>query len=283
VEVYQGVLLLDPANGYAHHYRAFNLDVQGLVASEVERGYRESLSCEPLVALWHMHWICFLITRGRTGDARAAWDGARDLLTSGDAPPGDDTYRRLHVPIVGLLLNRAQTEFARAVLETVPGRLRDVDPVLRALRRHLQALEASLRHPAVFPLTIDPADWWERGPHLCGWRFQDKPLVRWLAARVETVDAGGRTVSLFTATPPAAPGTPPVVGRMTVSWVDFDRTSENERAEELEPGRFVEMAVYGSGTDEALSCRVHPRRRVEDLPVLWPGPDRYLRQSSSNP
>lgn len=284
VTVYQRVLEYEKENAYATHYTAFNLDVQGLDQKTVTAMYARSLELDGTVDRWHAHWIGFLITRGRTREARVAWDRALDQLMVHEIAVRDELYVHLHEPVLRLLLHRAVLDFARSVLESVPRRLRQAMPTFGAMERRLAGLELSIQQLAVFPLRIPPSEWWTRGgPHLCPWRYHGEPLVRWLAARVDAVDREQQTLTLLTAAPPATPGQSPVVGRMNVAFDKFDRWTENEKAADLAPGRFLELAVYQDKGEPLMCCRVHPIAAdlESDLPPLWPPPDRYVTSSSS--
>src|SRR5690606_4074472 len=78
--IFERALELDPGDDYAHHYLAFNLDVEGKDAQRVEEHYRQAVELQSNIVYWWSRYVTFLITRGRMAEARRAWDDALDAL-----------------------------------------------------------------------------------------------------------------------------------------------------------------------------------------------------------
>ncbi len=279
VTVFRRVLDHLPEDPYANHYLAWNLDVQGLEPMEVESRYRKALDAEPWNVWWHGRYINFLITRGRTKDARHAWDDACDALGLPDPHADPWVYENLHMWVARLLIHRGQLDFAEAVMRQIPARTIRDHPGLAALFRRLRTLLEVRRTGTVFPLGIPSERWWD-GPHLLHTRLPDQGLELkwWLPGRVDAVEEG--RLSLFVAYPN---GSGHRYGHMEMTFAEFDsQCMDQVRARDLTPGRFLEIGGYAAATagQEKKYIRVHPARYDEDLdlPPLWPNPVRYLRR-----
>jgi len=275
VKVFQRSLEWDDTNDYAHHYLAFNLDVQGRDARRVEKHYERAIELAPDNVWWHSRWVNYLITRGRTAAARDAWQSALDALGLPDPDAPSEIYENLHLWVARLLIHRGQLDFASEVLDGIPARVRQDHLGLRAMARLLQSLITVRAGRALFPLSIREPDWWN-GPHLSAKQDHDgSPLRHWLAGRVDAVDEG--TIFLVVAAPPRNSSAQPEYCSLEMTFQDFDRASRDDRARDLSAGRFVEVAYYGKS--DAPVIRVHPSQewRDDDLPPLFPDPVRYLR------
>ena len=117
-EVFRQSIVWDETDDYAHHYLAFNLDVQGTDPVQVESAYKTAIDLDPRVSLWWARYISFLIVRGRIPDAREAWTDATEMLFPAHAESGAlFIYDHLHVWVAQkLLLHRGHLKFARDVL-----------------------------------------------------------------------------------------------------------------------------------------------------------------------
>ncbi|MCO5167503.1 MAG: hypothetical protein M9894_14245 [Planctomycetes bacterium] len=274
VEAFRAACAWDDDDDYAHHYLAFNLDVQGKAADEVEVHYGRARALNPRNPWWHSRFIRFLVTIGRTEEARHAWDDAVDRLNVRE-DVGADVLKELHLELVRLLLHREELEFARAVLEAVPPKARH-DATYRLLERRLVALERARAGLGVVPLTIDPDEVWRRPPsELMARDERESPLRRWFPGRVEAV--GPEAVSVRVGVKEG--DEPPRAGLMELPPARFDAWSRDERAGELRPGRFVVLGVYGDEPEERTIIRVLPDEPFDDpLPRPFPDPRRYLRR-----
>lgn len=276
VNVYERAVRWDPKDDYAHHYLAYNLDVEGREAKRVDRHYRQALDLESANAYWHSRWITFLITRSRLAEARQAWDEALDALGLPDEHRSGWIYERFHIWVARLLIHRGQLDFARDVLDAIPKDVRKAHLGMKALARRLEALLEAQRVAAVFPLWLEPREALATGPHLAAELDDDgRPLQDWRPGRIDAVDEG--KVHLIIAEPPAAEDGEPVYSSMTLSREEFDRLSRDDRARQLEAGKFIEIVWYEGRNDPSIRVHKKSHFRDDDLPRLFPDPARYLR------
>ena len=268
----------DPCNHYAHHYWAYNLDVEGREPAEVAEHYQRAIELDARNVWWRTRWITFLVTRAKVREAREAWDQALDALApaSGEADPA--LYEHLHRWVARLLLHRGQLPLMADVLADVPEHVFATVPHLTALRRRLAAMVEIRAHRAVVPLTLDREAWW-KGPHRCAHRNDaNRPLVRWLPGRVDAVQEG--TIDVRTAFPPPNPSDEATYGHLELTFDEFDRWCKDDvHARALTPGRFIELGYYEDVEEPVI--RVHPVEALDDsaLPWLRPDPARYLRRA----
>ena len=280
VENFRSSVNWDPANAYAHHYLAFNLDVQGKGTDDIEKHYPCAIELEPRTGWWHSRWICYLVTRGQANRAERAWDDALDAL---GLPGGGMTalvYEGLHVWVARLLLHRGQLDFAERVLGSVPAELRDNHVALRALTRRLDVLLETRRKRAFVPGMLMQPGWWRERPALLQLQDHGK-LVRWIAARVEQVDLQEQVLRLDGAEVRVGHDEEPTPHSLEISFATFDGWNPDEKARLLGAGRFVEIGVYSTanGRSAQKRARVHPQRAWvdDDLPPIFPDPTRWLR------
>jgi hypothetical protein len=267
--VYERAIERDPSDWYAHHYLAFNLDVQGKDAARVEAEYLEARSLHELHVWHHGRLACFYVTRSRTRDAEGTFNRAERLL---EARHGLDLrlYAELHRPLARLLLHRGQLDLARRVLEAVPVSLRAEARWWRALDQlHQLLLEAELDEAVFPPLDVAPDARWDT-PQLVTDPEARARLASWTPGRVTHVDDRGLTLRISTA-------------RGAFGWRDVPaealprlwRASESAKT----AGTYVEIVMWQDGREEIL---VHTPRPIADLPPLMPAPDRYLRALMSH-
>ncbi|HSN98457.1 MAG TPA: hypothetical protein VLS89_09165, partial [Candidatus Nanopelagicales bacterium] len=276
------VLIVDPNHAYAHHYLAYNLDIEGKRAAEVERHYRTAIEEQPEHPWWHSRWIRFLLTRGRTRDARQAFSEASAQIMAPGAGR-ERLYKQLHLEVARMALHRMDLDLAKEVLDQVPASLREELPGYGALSRRRRVLLEVEQHGAVFPSWLSPDEWWS-GPHL--FRGEEPSLghlLGWSPARVDSIDLDARLVWFRTARPPLGEEKEPTYGWMDVNFDDFDRLREPAcpPAHELTEDTFVEFAWFASsgGADASQTrVRIFPPKEPEALPKIFPDPDRYLQR-----
>ncbi len=275
-EAFERALNWEPEDAYAHHYRAYNLDILAQQPRVVEAHYRRAIELEPDNVWWRSRWVNYLITRGRMPAARHAWMEALDQFELPDPDADPAIYRNLHIWVARLLLHRGQIDMAEEVLKGIPEGEFYNDPGMAALKRRLGALLQARRGEVVFPLFMPVERQWE-GPHLVPSHHGGKDLVRWMAARVDAASEEG--VELQAAEPPAQEGAAPRMGILEMTAEQFDACSEDLTAGEVEAGRFLELGWY-EGEEQPL-VRVYPAEgwRDPDLPPLFPDPARYLRRA----
>lgn len=277
-EIFEKSIAWADDNDYAHHYLAYNLDVLGLEPDRVEEHYERAVELRPSSSWWHSRYVNFLITMGRTADARRAWDDALDSLGLPDSSAESGVYEHLHLWVARLLLHRGQLDFARTVLGGIPKRVRDLHGGLRATQRRLEALLEAQRTGAFVPGPNLTSDWWRQGPFLLHPLSEGSlPLVKWMAARVDGSTDG--ELHLRVAELQVEGDEPPSLGRTSVTFAQFDSWKPDRRAATIEPGDFIEIGTYAAKRKRALvRARVHKRQPWldEDLPRTWPNPRRYL-------
>jgi len=275
-DVFRQAIRLDDGNDYAHHYLAYNIDWLANDPGLAEREYRRAIELNPQHPWWWSRWINFLITVGRSREAREQWRRAVDALdlATGEAP--DTVYQSLHLYVARLLVHRAQLDFADTVLSETPALLRATDIRFQALSNLLTAMREAERTRAVFPLSVPAKDWW-KGPHLeFDSAIADGPLVKWFPAQVDDVD--DQTVYLIMAKRGPADGKVEY-GHVAIPRERFDDASLDEPSGQLREGWFLELAFYGA--QETMKIRVHPDTpwQPSGLPGLDPDPRRYLKKA----
>jgi len=278
-KVFGRAIAWDDRDDYAHHYRAYNLDVLGRDAPEVEKDFRRAIEIRPLNSWWHSRYVSFLVTRGRLDDAHNAWDRALDALGLPDESADARVYSDMHVWVARLLLHRGQLEFASDVLEGIPASVRAREPGLRAIARRLEAFLEARRTGAFVPGPQLKADWWVEGPFLLHPQLRDKKLAKWIAARVDSVHEG--MLYLRAAVVELGSKGPPSYEELSIPFTRFDSWNPDEQAAKLSAGRFVEIGFYGKAPKSPMAARVHRDRPWDDqdLPPLFPDPTRYIRRT----
>jgi tetratricopeptide (TPR) repeat protein len=276
-EIFRQAVELDPTDDYAHHYIAFNLDWIAEDQATIEGEYQQAIDLNPRHPWWHSRWINYLITVGKSKDARSAFAKATEDLQEATESNPEYVYRSLHSWVAALLLHREQLDFARQVLDHVPVDVRREHQGFVALGEKLAAMEEARRGRGVFPLSVPASHHWRKSPHLdFPPHVEGKELRSWYPARVEAVSpqsvmliVGKRSEGVL----------PPTYGRISLSCDRFNAATLDECATDLRPGRFLELAFFGD--EGVLKVRSHPEEAWEDpdLPYLIP-PDtsRYLRK-----
>ncbi len=283
-ETFARSLKWDLEDDYAHHYLAFNLDIQGRQAADVDEHYRFAIDLARRHPWWHSRYINFLITRGRTPDARRGWDSALDALRLPDPNADAEVYEELHMWVARLLVHRGELDFAGEVLDGIPDSVREASFGLAAIHRRLEALLEARRLGAVVPGPYLREGWWKAGPFRLERRLDGLKLIRWAAGRVETVDVAKKKLHLRVATVELGKDSRPALGTSEMTFADFDKMSRDQPAAELAAGRFVEIGVFARGKAGTKQyARVHPEGAwaPHELPPVFPDPARYLRTASS--
>jgi len=263
IRAYERAIAHDTRDAYAHHYIAYNLDILGAEPQRVEHEYKAALDIKPGHSWYHSRYICFLVTRVWTKEARDAWSRAlSDLEENQSLLPG--VYEKLHGQLARLLLSRGELEFAQEVLDDVPPEQRD--PWWHALEQVRVCLEEDRDERLVFPPTLALAKRWE-GPHLA----DDREVSNWKPARVFGVDEEGVTLLLAAQTE----------SHSTLRLSTGDLEQWNVLPGQLEVGTFVELIEYA---DETKAMKIWDSQSasfdaVPHLPGLFPLPDRYIRRA----
>jgi hypothetical protein len=270
VSCYERALTRDPQDAYAHHYKAYNLDVEGLRAQDVDRHYTDAIAHDREHVWYHGRYVCFLITRGRMGDARAAWlDALSQLSVSGRLAAWH--CRELHLPVARLLLHRGELDFARDVLDDARGA---TDAAwLDGLERYYEHLREAQRDEIVFPPHIPVNERWSPRPHLVP--PDDEALVEsWMPGRLERYE--GDSVILRVA---LMDGDQPRFARRMFATSLFRDLCARPKALRIPAGTFLEIVRLKPDGERIL---LHdPSRPPIALPEILPPPDRYLRRGAA--
>ena len=271
VTAYERALAHDDLDAYAHHYVAYNLDILGAEPRRADTEFQRARYLAPERLWYHSRYICFLVTRARVDEARAAWDKALADLEDAGALRFPGAHTALHAQVARHLLSRAHLDFAAEVLEDVPQEAR-VESWWPALRQLLVTTEEDRDERLVFPPTL-PLDQRWGGPHLAG--PEDPEVVDWHPARV--LGRGTRSVVLLVGERLEDKET----ARSRRLAVDSIEAEWKVPPHQLSPGTFLELLTYEDDTKE---MKLWDRARasftnIPDLPRLFPYPDRYLRRA----
>ena len=283
VDVFRRSLAWDGDDDYAHHYLAYNLDIQGIEPGKVEEHYQEALNRNDEHSWWWARYINFLIVRGRTDDARREWDNALDALLPAE---GDEyLYNHLHMWILPTLLHRGQVDFANAVLADIPHSVREGDIALGATARRLRALIDARDNGALVPIDRLGHKWWLGKPELLPEVLEPgTQRQKWLAGRIDAIQDD--VLYLWVGEVSPGQSSRPRGARTKMSFDEFNQMSPNREASELSPGMFVEIGLYtkpGRRKPKTTTlARVHEKELWEDdgLPRTTPDPKRYLSKLS---
>lgn len=260
VDAYGRALAHDPDDVYAHHYRAYNLDVLADDPAPVETGYQRALVLRPDHVWHHGRFISFLVTCGRAREAHDAWEDALRALDG--LRHHAWLFRELHRPVARLLLHRGRLDFASEVLADVPEHLGDTWFAL--LRAFLAQLEEAEADQLVFPASVPAAHRWE-GPHLLVSEEERPRVVRWMPGRIERANG---EISVRYAEDVAT------FARRPFTAAQFRRVCPVARPTMPPAGTFLEI-IELRGEDTVIRC--HPMAAaLNDLPPVFPPPDRYL-------
>ncbi|HMJ02808.1 MAG TPA: hypothetical protein VK506_07695 [Conexibacter sp.] len=278
-EVFAASVAIDDRDDYAHHYLAYNLDRLGRESERVEHHYARAVELNGQHAWWRARFVQYLVTRGRTTQARNEWDRALDELKSSDRVESVAFHELLHGWVADTLLRRGLLDFAEDVLRDVPQAVRVDSPRITALVQRLRALQIAEREGAYVPGQHLTTDWWMQGPFLLQRRVPPSlTLRRWLAGRIEHLDE--HEVEMRVREVEVGAATPPPSASLRIPAERFDELSRDWSAAELEVGRFVEIGLYSNEDDGHVTLRqirVHPHRewRDETLPMQRAAGDRY--------
>lgn len=272
VRAYERALAFDPEDAYAHHYLAYNLDVQGVDARRVIEEYEVARALCAEHVWYHSRLITALVTIGRMKEAESAWAEAVRTL-----PEDAQTYDELHRNVAKLLVHRGELVFVRRVLEAIPRSVRHELEWYEGLEQRLVQLEEAKRDECVFPPVVRLKDRWD-GPHLLRSQDDAEKVASWAPGRITGTDDDG-AIRILTCRKDGE--------ALEFFYRDFSADEVREASPAvrqgltLPEGTFVETLVYTDGTERLLTW---PRQSGElrDLKVE-PPPDRYIRRALAAP
>jgi tetratricopeptide (TPR) repeat protein len=262
----------DPDDAYAQHHRARTLDVRGTNVDEVEERYARALDLNPQDAQWHARQITFFADLARMRDARIAWARAESAI----AEDRDDAqfYADLHLPVAAAMLQHGELTFAAYILDGVPDWARD--GVHADLERLLAGRLAAQDEGAFVPAPRSGEDWWKHPPQRLPVRdTEGRPLVEWMAGRVETVDEDGLHVHVARVDAESGSIRPGLLTVASSTWQN--RSLEDLPFFEIRPGRFLEIGSYRApGLPSRTAISLLPEEPVPAALRPLP-PERWLR------
>jgi tetratricopeptide (TPR) repeat protein len=262
----------DPDDAYAQHHRAHSLDVRGTNVDEVEERYARALDLNPQDAQWHARQITFFADLARMRDARIAWARAESAI----AEDRDDAqlYADLHLPVAAAMLQHGELTFAAYVLDGVPEWARD--GVHADLERVLAGRLAAQDEGAFVPAPRSGEEWWKHPPQRLPVRdTEGRPLVEWMAGRVETVDEDGLHVHVARVDAEGGSIRPGLLTVASSTWQN--RSLEDLPFREIRPGRFLEIGSYRApGLPSRTAIALLPEEPVPAALRPLP-PERWLR------
>lgn len=274
-DTYERVLVWDPEDDYAHHYRAWNLDVLAREPEAVECHYEKALSIDDSRDRWHASLINFFIARARVPDARKAWEAARERFESADGDLSVAVVQNLHLKVARHLLEFGEVDFGLRVLRGVSPTLRTEVPGLETVSRKLAAMRLSRDHGNFVPGFELRSGWWQKGPFLVEGLEQEE-LVEWVAGEVERADEESVALHAAFIRPNISSEEPPS-GNYVVA-AEQCRNWDGPGLSDLAVGDFVEIGTFVGPNGERTQWAMHERRNWTDesLPRERPDPLRYL-------
>lgn len=278
-EVFKLALQFDPGSGYAHHYYAFNLDWNGEEQDAVEEHYQKAIELEPKHPWRWSRWIAYLETVGQQQRSDEQWRCALNAMSiDQDTTPGW-IYFSLHRWVARWMLHWSRLDVAHAILESVPKHLFSDASFSRLNDYHL-ALREAKEGRAVFPLSVPASQWWNATGHagLPG-TMDDRPLTKWLPARLESIDED-EGLYLTVGRRPATQGRLVDVISLSVTCDEFNSYRHRPDWSSLTEGSYLELGYYGQESSlGAISIHDSDRFWDPDLIPLAPPPDRWFNKA----
>lgn len=273
VSVYERALAHDDNDAYAHHYLAFNLDVEARDKARSLNHYARAKQEEPTHVWYHGRRICFLITIGRLDEAMEAWSEA---CAQFDDDPLIQT--ELHRPVAQLLLHRGQLDSARRVLDEVPPQDRTTSDWYASLELLLTEQEEAEEHRFVFPFSVPRETRWS-GPHLLRDARDIERVVTWVPGRISSQSDSGLRVRIAT-----REGSEVRFGYRELGLGELRSMTRYPNDLSLPVGTFVELITLtgpSGKTTEVLLTWPRENRWLPGVRPIRPNPDRYIRRAAS--
>jgi tetratricopeptide (TPR) repeat protein len=273
-KAYRRALELDADDWYAHHYLAYNLDIPGHAPDDVEREYRRALELIPNHPWYHRRYVCFLLTRGHTAAARAAWNDALAVLTP-EGATDPQLFSDLHRHVARLLLYFGQLDFARQVLDEVPPRFRSDTDWHAAFCLFLTSQQEAERDELVFPPNVPLEQRWE-GPHLLRDPSDRPRVLAWHPGRIVSIDGG---IHIRTASKEGR------FGWRDLTKAEFIARSRLAGEFSIPAGTFVEVVtlrIKGNKRTERILTHERPRVPAALCGEPFPPPNRYVSAAAAD-
>lgn len=272
---YEHACLVDEDDATALRGLADAEDSEGIDAAKVERLLRHVVALEPLDVGSHVRLVGVLLAAGRPHAAGEAFDDALRGLSG--VLEEEELARRLCVPVVRVAVVAGDLPLASRATVTTRGAL-GVEEA-QELDRLVEGLVETLEYGEFVVADRLGTRWWTAPELLSDFDVEHRPLSRWLAARVDTVEDEAATIHYADVLLPAVPDQRPVRAWTTLALADLLRMSLDELPDPL-PGTILEVGVYGDGWQRGSTVV----RVVRGEPVRLPEPglslDRYVRKAA---
>lgn len=230
----------------------------------------------PQDAETHVRLINVLLAAGRPQAALRAFDEAAAILAG--ALDDDALTQRMLLPVARAAVAAGHLPLASRAAAAARETLSTDEA--RELDRLVEALVETLEYGEFVGASRLGTQWWQRPAMLADFDAEHRPLSRWLAARVDEVDASaGVTLHYADVLMPVDPETRPERAWTTMALDNLERLSLDELPELL-LGTILEVGIYGDG--EANGSFVV--RLVDSEPIVLPESDlrldRFVRRTA---
>jgi hypothetical protein len=272
---YEHACLVDEDDATALRGLADAEDGEGIDAAKVERLLRHVVALEPRDVGSHVRLVGVLLAAGRPHAAGEAFDDALRGLSG--VLEEEELARRLCVPVVRVAVVAGDLPLASRAAVAARGAL-GVEEA-QELNRLVEGLVETLEYGEFVTDDRLGTRWWMAPELLSDFDVEHRPLSRWLAARVDTVEDEAATIHYADILLPAVPDQRPERAWTTLALADLRRMSLDELPDPL-PGTILEVGVYGDGAQRGSTIV----RVVRGEPVRLPEPglslDRYVRKAA---
>jgi tetratricopeptide (TPR) repeat protein len=274
VVAYERALQWSEDDDYAHHYLAFNLDIQPREPERVEKHYKRAVELSPSHHWWHASLVNFYAATGNFDRAREAWNAAKAEFDAADASLTVHQCQDLYMRVARTMLEFGQIEFCQAVLRGIPVDLREEVSGYRTIARMAEARRLARDHGNFVPGPLLHKHWWREGPFLIE---PSKQLEQWMAGEIKQTGEEGVLVEAAIIDAPPDPDEHPPSGVIKITPDELQEWGGLETGD-IEAGDFVEIVIEDRDGELVTQLRVHQQREWEDdsLPRLRPDPKRYL-------
>ncbi len=270
---YEHARLIDEEDATALRGLADADDRDGTDAEQVEQLYRRVVALEPRDAGSHVRLIGVLLAMARPQAAGEAFDEAVRVLAG--VLDEHDLAERLCVPVARTAVAAGHLPLASQAAVLARGSLSVSEA--QELDRLVEGLVETLEYGEFVAPHRLGTRWWIEPELLAELDVDRRPLSRWLAARVDAVDATDATVHYADVLLPVAPDQRPERAWTTISLADLLQLSRDRLPDPL-PGAILEVGVYGDGQKEGSTVVRVARAEPVLLPEAELPLDRYVHQ-----
>ncbi len=255
---YEKAIELDPEDAYSHHYLAYNRSrIRSLRSDLVVAEFEQAIALEPNNVYWYPRYISWLVRNGQFIKARSLWDQA--VEETRDICDNYNYYDVLHREVFRASIF-VDYELSLRIVDDLGQKVRDVDR-FRRMRLLTELHRLADEHCDVVPTSVIAKAQKLNllGPHLLPPSYKGVPLEHWYAAKVDEKTSDSlflicgryedRKESFFT---------------LELSITNFQASQGDTNFEDIGPGRFLEVGIYGTTS----VVRVHPETGLDLREVL---------------